>query len=194
MKDINNIICCRRSIRRFKQDPIPEKILLNMINAARLAPSGANIQPCQFIIVNDPDLVKNIFPHLKWAAYIKPFGDPPEGERPVVFIAVLIDLNMKFEKGEVDAAAAIQNILITACGYDIGTCWLKSINKNEICRLLNVPDSYKLDSIIAVGYKNEEPVIDESKGSIKYWKDSNGKLHVPKRRLSEILYMNKFQE
>ena len=90
----------RRTIRRFKNKPIPEETLMRLGDAARLAPLAENIQPCKYIIVNDPQLREELFPFLKWAGHIKPAGNPPEGERPVSYIVVLINavLGKKAEK------------------------------------------------------------------------------------------------
>ena len=189
MASIYELICERRSIRRFKTKPLQEDQLLKLVDAARLAPSGANIQPCEFIIITDSELAKSLFPLLKWAAYISPDGDPPKNERPLAYIIVLIDLSKK-KKGEVDAAAAIQNILLAAWGEGIGSCWLGSINRKMIKKLLYIPHNLEVNSVIALGYPNEFPILEESHGSIRYWKDKERRLHVPKRKLEDILHIN----
>ena len=58
--------------------------------------------------------------------------------------------------------------------------------------MLNVPEDYKVDSVLALGYPAEEPITEELKESVKYWKDSKGRLHVPKRRLDDIVHFNGF--
>ena len=186
MASIYELICERRSIRRFKTKPLQEDQLLKLVDAARLAPSGANIQPCEFIIITDSELAKSLFPLLKWAAYISPDGDPPKNERPLAYIIVLI----KKKKGEVDAAAAIQNILLAAWGEGIGSCWLGSINRKMIKKLLYIPHNLEVNSVIALGYPNESPILEESHDSIRYWKDKKRQLHVPKRKLEDILHIN----
>ena len=52
MPQVYNVVLKRRSIRRFKQRAIPTELLKKLLNAARLAPSTANIQPCEFILVD----------------------------------------------------------------------------------------------------------------------------------------------
>jgi nitroreductase len=194
MVSIYQVICERRTIRRFKNKPVPKEILLKLVNAGRLAPSGANIQPCEFILITDTELTEQIFPLLKWAAYISPEGDPPRNERPVAYIVVLIDLTRKNTKGEVDAAAAIQNILLAAWSDGIGTCWLGSIDRKGIQHLLCIPDNLAVNSVVALGFPNEMPILEEGQESIRYWKDEQGRLHVPKRKLADILHINRYGE
>jgi nitroreductase len=90
----------RRTIRRFKQKPIPLETLKKLVNAGRLAPSTANLQPIEYIIIDGADLVENVFETLKWAGYISPAGNPPQGERPVAYIIVLA--NKKKNSGAIN--------------------------------------------------------------------------------------------
>jgi len=186
------LILKRRTIRRFKQDPIPEATLEKLVNAARLAPSGANLQPLEFIIVDDRSLVDQIFPCLKWAAYIAPKGDPPEGKRPIAYIVVLVNTRIKSSGYEHDSGAAIENLILAALEEGIGSCWLGSIDRKTVKTILRIPDHYLIDSIVALGYPDEEPMMEEAEGDIKYWLDEQGRLHVPKRKLSQIMHRNYF--
>jgi nitroreductase len=190
MGSVYETIRQRRSIRRFTNQRLPEDVLLKLVDAARLAPSGANIQPCEYVVVDESTLVDAIFPCLKWAAYIAPAGDPSEEERPVAYIAVLIDLHRKKKDGGIDAAAGIENVLLAAWEEGIGSCWIRSIHRKKIKKLLRIPHHLEVNSIIALGYSNEEPVVEEMKDSIKYWKDEKGVLHVPKRKLEDIVHKN----
>ena len=182
----------RRTIRRFKNKPIPEETLIKLVDAARMAPSAENIQPCEYIIVNNPQLKEEIFSCLKWAGYIAPAGNPHEGEKPVSYIVVLINAVLKRKGGEADAAAAIENILLAAWEEGIGGCWLGSIDRKKIKKILRIPHHLRVNSVIALGYINEHPVVEDLEGSVKYWKDDKGVLHVPKRRLTEIGYKNQY--
>ncbi|MFZ3062828.1 MAG: nitroreductase, partial [Actinomycetota bacterium] len=77
---------------------------------------------------------------------------------------------------------------------DIGTCWIQSIDKESLRQILKVPASYEIDSVIALGYKAEEPVVEKMTNSVKYWLDDQQTLHVPKRKLKDILHRNKFPQ
>lgn len=190
--DIYEIIRKRRTIRRFKQKEIPLELLEKFVDMARLAPSGANMQPLEYIIVNDKNLLEQIFPLTGWAGYLGKDGPPPEGKRPVAYIVVLINKDIKSPTPEHDAGASVENILLSATYEGIGSCWIGSINREKLREILKIPENYEIDTIIALGYPDEESFVEEFSGSIKYWKDEKGIMHVPKRRLKDILHFNKF--
>lgn len=183
----------RRTIRKFLQKPIPMEILVKLLNAARLAPSAGNLQPCEYILVTDKSLLDSVFSTLKWARYIAPEGAPKEGERPVAYVVVLVNTKKASEGGEIDCAAAIENIVLTAWEEGIGSCWIASVDRNRLREILSIPEYCKICFVVALGYKAEEPVVEEMKdGNVKYWKDEKGVLHVPKRRLNDIAFMNHY--
>lgn len=189
--DIFKILKSRRSIRRFKQTPIEADLLMDIVDAGRLAPSAANLQPIAYVIVNDKKLCSEIFETIGWAAYIKPTWKPDKKERPVAYIVLLVSdvKNLYYQR---DVSLSAENIIIAAEANTIGSCLICNIDKQKIRDCLNIPNSYEIDSLIALGYKAENPVIEDLTDSIKYWRDENEKLHVPKRKLKNIVHINKF--
>ena len=182
-------IISRRTIRRFKQKPIPKYILKRLINAARLAPSAKNLQPLEFMIVTNKEICAKVFTHLSWAGYLAPYGAPPAHKQPVAYIVVLANKTKAEPRFTAyDIGAAIENILLTAWGLGIGSCWIQAVNRQKLKKILNLPGDYWLDSVIALGYCAEKPVIENLKGSVKYWKDKKQALHVPKRNLKQVIY------
>ncbi len=190
--EVYDIVLKRRSVRRFKQKPIPMDTFKKLINAARVAPSAANLQPLKYIIINKKNLVKEVFTTLKWAAYIAPKGNPPEGQRPVAYTVVLADTKISKKGYEIDVGTAVENIVLVACDKGIGTCLIASIDKKRLRNLLSIPLHLEIVLVIALGLPNEYPVMEEMTDTIKYWRDKSGVHHVPKRRLEDILYLNGF--
>ena len=188
---VMEIIKGRRTIRKYKQERIDPAILKDLVDGARLAPSAANRQPLEYLIVDDPEKLDKVFETLSWAGYIKPEGDPKEGEQPVAYIIVLINKEVGSPRPAKDAGAAIQNILLGAYAYGIGSCWLGSVDRKKLRESLFIPEKYEIDDVVALGYPAEESVWEEEKGSTKYYKDENKVLHVPKRKLDSILHYNK---
>lgn len=186
------LILSRRSIRQFKSKPISKDILEKLVNTARLAPSAANRQPLEFIVVDEEEMGRKIFSCLKWAAYIAPQGDPRPGHEPVAYIVILVNTGIKERGYEYDAGAAIENIILAAWEQGVGSCWLLSVERDKIQDILKIPMTYKIDSVIALGYPDEEPIAEIMEDSVKYWKDSTGRLHVPKRKLEDIIHFNRF--
>lgn len=187
-----DIVVSRRTVRQFQQKPVNEKILRKMVNAGRLAPSAANCQPLEFIVVTNKDICQKIFPCLKWAAYIAPEGNPRPGNEPVSYIVTLVNKNIKDNHYEWDVGAAVENMILVGWEYGIASCWLLSVERKEVRHLLKIPETYVIDSVLALGYPAEEPVEEIMRESIKYWKDKEGRLHVPKRKLKDILHFNGF--
>ncbi len=192
--DTCQAIKTRRTIRLFNQQPISEDILTRLIEAARCAPSAANLQPLEYIIINDQQIIDRVFDQLAWAAYVQPKRNPPAGSRPVAYIVVLVNNEIALEKfGSIDAAAAIENILLAAWADGIGSCWLGSVNRNKVKDILDIPDTHIIDSVIALGYPAEQPEMEDcGDDSIEYYLDSENRLHVPKRPIKKITHINKF--
>jgi len=183
----------RRSIRRFKNIAIPYEILEKCVNAARLAPSAANLQPLEYIIVDDEQLLPRVFDTLRWAGYIAPAADPPPGHRPTAYIVVLIKRGAGYKDLEnYDAGLAVENMILVALEEGIGSCCLVSADINRLKELLNIPEDYIGSLVLALCYPDESPVVEEFRESPKYWKDRDNVLHVPKRGLKDILHRNNF--
>jgi nitroreductase len=190
---IRELIQKRRTIRRFRQEKIESEILSEIIDSARLAPSASNLQPLEFVLVDDPPVVEQIFPFTKWAGYLpNDSGRPPKGSEPVTYVVVLINRDIAFNGGEHDVGAAVENMILTALYHNIGSCWIASVNRKNVRALLKIPSIYEIDCILALGYPDENPVIEPISNSVKYYKDDEGVLHVPKRKLDDIMHRNQF--
>ena len=186
-------IITRRTIRQFAAQPITEEILENLVNAGRLAPSGANLQPLEFIVIDDEEITKEVFPCLKWAAYIAPEGNPRPGQEPKAYVIVVVNRDIRPQGFEWDVGAAMENMILTAWEEGIGSCWLLSIDRDRLRQVLSIPENYRIDSVLALGYPAEESVVEELTDSVKYWKDEQGRFHVPKRAVKDVIHRNGFE-
>lgn len=193
MTDIQRLITSRRTVRQFKPEPVPRAVLERVVDAGRLAPSAANLQPLEFVLVDDPDLAAKVFPCLKWAAYIVPAGNPRPGREPRAYVVVLVNTEVREKMFEYDVGAAQENMILAAAGEGVASCWLLSVDRDALRDLLGVPDAYKIDSVLALGYPDEAPVAEELTDSVRYWKEADGSFHVPKRKLRDVLHVNGFK-
>lgn len=186
--DFEKVIYQRRTIRRFKQKEISLDILKKLIDFARLAPAGANIQSLQYIIVKEEDKRENLFPLVNWAAHL-PKGEraPERDKRPTAYVIVLNNKEIK-QNAAYDIGAAVENILLGAVNFGLGGCWMGSINRDKIRKLFDIPDNFDITHVISLGYPAEESKTEPYKDSFKYWKDESGNMHVPKRSLSDVIY------
>jgi len=178
-----------RSYRRFyEEEAVTREKLLQLINLARLCPSGANRQALRYFISCEPVQNDKVFSALGWAAYLKEWQGPDAGERPAAYIVMVQDQGYKMVSS-IDPGIAAQTILLGATEAGLGGCMIGNINQTVLRQALDIPDQYEILLVIAIGKPKEEIVIDEidTDGDIKYWRDEKQTHHVPKRKLKDII-------
>ncbi|MBN2073314.1 MAG: nitroreductase family protein [Actinobacteria bacterium] len=194
---IYKTIISRRTIRKFKQKDISVDALKRFVNAGRLAPSARNLQPLEYLIVTDNSIKEKIFSTITWAVYLKPGYNPQSGEEPVAYIIVIINDKIAHKAFyQYDVGASVENIILSALEEGVGCCWIASFKKDKLTKILKIPEGYSIDCVLALGYPLENPTsVDiEKEGSIKYWKDPEGRLTVPKRKLEDIMHLDIFKK
>ncbi len=187
--DIEEAIKKRRTIRRFKKKPIPIDVLKKLIDYARVAPMARNVQGLEFVIVENSEIREKLFKLIKFASSLPEDQRTPEpGREPTAYIIVLVNIEIKPSFFDFDIGAAVENILLGAISYGIGSCWMANINARKIKSLLKVPDQYQIKHVISLGYPDEESFMEPYEDSYKYWRNPDGTMHVPKRELDDIIY------
>jgi len=187
--DIEEAIYKRRTIRRFKQDdPIPIETLKKLIDYARVAPAGGNVQALEYAIVNSPEMAEKMFLLVKFAAYLPREQKPTIENKPMAYIIILANTNIKKSNYEYDIGAAVQNILLGALSFGLGSCWMASISARKIRALLEIPDNLEIVHVVSLGFPDEDSETEPYKDSFKYWKDESGTMHIPKRALDSIIF------
>jgi nitroreductase len=147
----------RRSVRSFRPDPIPEKDLRTILEAAVMAPSAGNCQPWEFVIVREEERKRR----LAEAAH----GQDFIAEAPVVVVvcANVPRSSARYgRRGEglyciQDTAAAVQNMLLTAHSLGYGTCWIGSFEDEEVARVVEAPRGVRPVAVIPIGRPAEKP-------------------------------------
>jgi len=178
-----------RSCRRFYEEvAVTRDQLMQLIDFARLSPSGANRQALRYFISCSPVQNDKVFSSLGWAAYLKDWQGPAAGERPAAYIVLVQDQGYKMVSN-LDPGIAAQTILLGSVEAGLGGCMIGNINQTLLRQALNIPEQYEILLVIAIGKPKEEIVIDEidPDGDIKYWRDENQTHHVPKRQLKDIV-------
>jgi len=185
---LKDLITKNRSYRRFDESfAIDYRTLEGFVDLARLSASGANRQPLKYMIFNAPGECVRIFPSILWAAYLKDWDGPGQGERPSGYIVILGDKYISEVFG-VDHGIAAQSIMLGAAEAGLGGCMIASIKKELLRKELNIPEQFEILLILALGKPVENVIIDEIKdGDVKYWRDSGNNHHVPKRPLDELI-------
>jgi nitroreductase len=159
--DALEAIRTRRSIRKYRTDPVPRELIETVIDAGRLAATGGNKQPWEFVVVTDP---------AKRAELAVMGGHGKFIAQAPVCIAVFAGEGITpFE----DCAAAAQNILLAARALGLGTCWVGNPRASfaERARVfLGAPEKYKFFALIALGYSDESPQPPKrAPGQVTHW-------------------------
>jgi len=177
-----------RSYRRFDESiKVPTDLLEYEIENTRYTSSAMNKQPLRFVIVQQKQIRDQIFSNLKWAASLKDWDGPAEGEKPTAYIIILGN-RTKSSMLTWDAGISLQAITLSLMEKGFGSCAILSFNKKEVTRILNITGEFDVELIVAVGKPAEMVVIDDIKESdTVYWRDDEDVHHVPKRTLEELI-------
>ena len=160
----------RRSIRKYQEKPVEEKLLNEILKAGMYAPSAVNKQPWHFVVITDKEVmrdIKNLHP------YASSLQTAP------VAIMVCGDTNLEFAQNFylTDCAAVTENILLAAKWLGLDTCWMGIYpwekTMKDFSDYFKLPENIKPYSLIAVGYdtetKSRPDRFDESKIHINKW-------------------------
>lgn len=186
---LKDLVRRTRSYRRFKQTPaLTVAHLKNLVELARLSASGSNRQVLKFVLSADPQMNARIFPHLRWAGYLKDWPGPAEGERPVGYVVIVCDTTIGKNAG-VDHGIAAQSMLLGATEMGFGGCMLASIDRPGLREALAISERYAILLVLALGKPAEKVQLDllDAAGDVKYWRDSEDVHHVPKRALDDLI-------
>ena len=178
-----------RSYRRFDEKRrIAKETIIRLVDIARFCPSSRNRQPLRYVISTDPEQTAKIRSCLLFALDLPDWGGPVEGERPVAYITILTeDECTPFTAHDIGIAA--QTMMLAAAEWGFGGCMFGSIKREKLRSVLSLPDRYEIHLVLAFGYPAEQVVLEKvgSDGNTKYWRDSTGIHHVPKRSLEDVL-------
>ncbi len=150
-----DVIQKRRSVRKYKEDPIPEKALMRVLEAARLAPSGKNFQPWKFIIVKDKALKEKLAQASAGQFFM--------AEAPIIIVGCGFPDNCYAHMGRymkswsVDVTIALEHLILQAQEEGLGTCWIGSFEEEEVKAILNIPENVKVLALTPLGYPDEIP-------------------------------------
>ena len=175
----------RRSIRKFRQTPVARETLRELVRLAALSPSGANLQPLKFFTISEPSLCARFFTLTRWAGYL-PDGAPKEGERPMAYLILLGDDEIR-KNCELDAGIALGTIGIAAEAMGLSSCLIGALDREGVYQLLGLPRRYVIHAAVALGAAAMEAECCEMRdGDVRYFYEGE-RFFVPKRPLSEVL-------
>jgi len=159
--DVLECIKTRRSVRKFKDKPVPFELVGNVLDAGRLAPSAGNVQEWNFILITEFKARESIAMAAcmqTWMSdapvHIVVCSNPSKSER------------FYGDKGEKmyciqNASAAVENMLLAAHAQGIGACWVGACDEDKIKNILGIPGNVRVMGIIPLGFADEEPLMPE---------------------------------
>ena len=155
MMSVLDIIRTRRSVRKYKNDPVPEEVLARVLEAVRLAPSAKNLQPWKFIVVRDRATKRK----LAKAAFDQYFMSDAD----VVIAACGFPEKAFPRQGRymnswpIDVTIAFEHLILQAEEEGLGTCWIGPLDEAEVKAVLGVPEEVRVLALTPLGRPDESP-------------------------------------
>ncbi|MFW6038501.1 MAG: nitroreductase family protein [Candidatus Saliniplasma sp.] len=154
MEEVLDVIKERRSIRDFKDEDLSKEQVTTLLEAARWAPSGSNIQAWRIYVVKGSRL-----------GSIKKFSPGLLSDPPILFVICLDTVEAESKGGKLskevlskmDIAIAAQNVCLQASSMGLGTCYIGSFNKIAIKEILDLPDNHVPELILTIGVPDKIP-------------------------------------
>jgi nitroreductase len=172
----------RRSVRKYRNDPVPDEILAEILEAARRSPSWANTQVWRFIVVKEQKIKEGLLDCL---------GPGNPARSAIVEAPIIICVAAKrgvsgchkgtpaTDKGDwfmFDAGIAMEHIVLAAWNFGLGTVHVGSFDAKKAEALLKIPEGYSITEMAPLGYFDEIP------------------RETPRKPLSELVFLNTFGE
>jgi nitroreductase len=150
-----DVIRARRSVRVYQGKPIPEEKFLRVMEAARLAPSGKNLQPWKFIVVRDPEQKRRLAEASRGQMFM--------AEAPLIIAACGYPDRCYQRQGNymkswpLDVTIAFDHLMLQAQEEGLGTCWIGAFDETMVKEILEVPAEVKVLALTPLGFPNESP-------------------------------------
>ncbi|MEA5114459.1 MAG: nitroreductase family protein [Geobacteraceae bacterium] len=153
--DVMNAIKARKSVRAFLAQPVEEEKLDAVLQAARLAPSAANLQEWRFVIVCKPETRKKLAAVAGGQAFV--------AEAPVVIVACAETDGQAMRWGgppcyQIDVAIALDHMSLAAVDLGLGSCWIGLFDDKKVKEILHIPADIRVLVLMLLGYPSDPSV------------------------------------
>jgi nitroreductase len=151
--DFFDVVRDRRSIRSYRDAPVADEVLEQVLEAARLAPSASNRQEWKFVVVRDADLRAQLVGAARGQQFV--------GQAPVVIAACAMQRDHVMSCGHpshlIDVAIALEHLALAARALELGTCWIGAFDQQKVRELLGIPRTVDVVELMTLGYPTEWP-------------------------------------
>lgn len=153
-----DLVTKRRSVRSYTSTNIPREMLLDCVEAARLAPSACNVQPWRFVVVDDRELVKSIARDTCHSIYAM---NKFIGGAAALVVAVsdketfIRTLGSRIKGTDyylIDMGISCEHLILRAAELGIGSCWIGWFDERKMKETLHIPGNKRVDIVISLGY------------------------------------------
>ena len=134
----------RRSVRKYKSDPIPDDDLNLILEAARRAPTGGNRQKWRMVVVADPDMRKKT-------------AEACSRQMWMADAAVILCMVTEPGEGKVNGTIVLDHAILAATSLGYGTCWVGAYDEGKVKEVLGIPADYGIVCLTPVGVSSEVP-------------------------------------
>jgi nitroreductase len=191
-KEFHELVEGARTYRRYDGEAVGEGVLRELVDAARLAPSGNNAQVIRFRVVSADDAAEaeKVFSHLHWAGALKDWDGPEAGELPGGYVVLCLPQKLAGNPIRlIDVGIASQTIVLAAAARGLGACMHKSYDACLGDGLGLTDAGYTVAMVIALGGRGEKVELEPATTDhgLTYWREADGSHHVPKLSLDDLL-------
>jgi nitroreductase len=178
MKTLMEIIKQRKSIRAYKDKALPKKVINDILEAAKFAPTARNLMQLEYKVITNRTLIAKLSEGI--AAAMQKEGMPtkgPPGVKPNFFYSAPLLIIITAPKDNLfalsDAGLAAQNIVLYATSIDLGSCFIglaRLIERNKnLLKMLHIADNMNIVAAVICGYPDEMPEPKEKKQTVEFF-------------------------
>jgi len=162
-KTAMDVILARRSIRNYVDNkPVEREKIILLLQAAMAAPSACNLQPWEFIIIDEPNELKELKVHIRGGQFNAPLA--------MVVCARTSYVPWDGNGWQIDCAAAIENMMLAAVELDLGSLWIGDFDRPAVRERLQIPEGVEPVNIVYLGYPAEQKKpVTRYKEEAVYW-------------------------
>jgi nitroreductase len=154
--DVLEAIKGRRSIRKYKEKKVPQRIIDDIIECGMNAPSSCNTQPWAFVVVKDKDKLEKLSKISKYSSFVS--------NAPLCIVVCLTNEEKSFSPNKYHSVAcAVENMLLAIHAYGLGSCWtfVKDFDEVEVEQkareILDIPKNVEVICMLPIGYPDQTP-------------------------------------
>lgn len=154
-----DVVLSRQSVRNFVTEPVSTEIMDQILEAGRWAPSTQNRQPWRFLVITDREIIRKLPTHCGFIGLVNGFMK----DAGFVVIACAEPKDDLVLNGQsyylVDTAIALQQMVLTAWNFGIGSCWLGAFSEASVKAFLDIPQSIRVIAICPFGYPKDKKTL-----------------------------------